>query len=418
MAFAICRIEKYQASLVRGIEIHDMREKPSKSNPDIDRDKSAENVMLVKSEDWAKSINERLAKLDLKKAIRKDAVVMCQAMITTTHGGLDHLDAKGKSDYFTDSLRFLQERYGKDNIFSAVIHMDEKTPHMHVNFTPIRDGRLSAKAIFDRKELTSLQTDFHREVASSRGLERGEERQEGQPKRRHQDVAMFKRTTAQAELENVQAELAKAKAQAGVFAVMEKNRVDLEIKTMKLQEEADRLSSISALKISENDFQQKIIGRKHKLFSTEDIYETLEDVKERIENNYIKPREYENLKLKKEVDYLKNENEKLKKHIEPWSKIESSLSKEQIEKIQYQAGIEAQSYRDANEIKLKTEKERKTFENEMLKTKRLGGFSILGDKIKLVKEIMLAWDKAQDKRTFENDVREQLSKGQSRGRSR
>lgn len=49
--------------------------------------------------------------------------------------------------FFRQSLDFIANRYGKENILSAVIHMDEKTPHMHVDLTPIRDGRLTAKAI-------------------------------------------------------------------------------------------------------------------------------------------------------------------------------------------------------------------------------------------------------------------------------
>lgn len=44
---------------------------------------------------------------------------------------------------------------------AANVHLDEKTPHMHLSLVPVtKDNRLSAKSLFDRKELRSLQDDF------------------------------------------------------------------------------------------------------------------------------------------------------------------------------------------------------------------------------------------------------------------
>jgi len=57
----------------------------------------------------------------------------------------------------------MAEKIGKDNIISAVVHMDEKTPHMHLSFCPITaDKRLSAKDILgNQKKLSNWQTEFH-----------------------------------------------------------------------------------------------------------------------------------------------------------------------------------------------------------------------------------------------------------------
>lgn len=50
--------------------------------------------------------------------------------------------------FFQTALDFLSRKIGKDNIFAATVHMDEKTPHMHLCFTQItEDGRLNAKEI-------------------------------------------------------------------------------------------------------------------------------------------------------------------------------------------------------------------------------------------------------------------------------
>lgn len=56
-------------------------------------------------------------------------------------------------EYFERALGFLKERVGEENIFSAVVHMDEKTPYLHLCFVPLtKDGRLSAKEILGNKK--------------------------------------------------------------------------------------------------------------------------------------------------------------------------------------------------------------------------------------------------------------------------
>ena len=65
--------------------------------------------------------------------------------------------------FFTEAVSFMERKIGKGNIFSAVVHMDEKTPHLHLCFTPItEDGRLSAKDILgNRANLSKWQDEFH-----------------------------------------------------------------------------------------------------------------------------------------------------------------------------------------------------------------------------------------------------------------
>jgi len=198
MSFGIVRVQKFKAPEVKGIQIHDHRERPSRTNPDIDREKTSQNYALVESFDWNKSIQERLSTLESKKAVRKDAVVMVQVMVTSDHEFFQGLTPEKEKTFFEESLRFIQERYGAENIFSAVVHKDEKTPHMHVNLTPIRKHRLTAKEIFNRKDVTSLHTDFNTAVGKNWGLKRGESREE---KRRHLDTEAFKLETRWAELE-------------------------------------------------------------------------------------------------------------------------------------------------------------------------------------------------------------------------
>jgi len=72
---------------------------------------------------------------------------------------------------------FLSRKIGRENIFSAVVHLDEKTPHMHLGVVPItKDGRLSAKEIIgNRVQLTKWQDDFFKHMVKSfPDIERGE----------------------------------------------------------------------------------------------------------------------------------------------------------------------------------------------------------------------------------------------------
>ena len=65
--------------------------------------------------------------------------------------------------YFERALEFLQREVGKENIFSAVVHMDERNPHMHLCFVPLtKDNRLSAKEVMgNRNKLIEWQDKFH-----------------------------------------------------------------------------------------------------------------------------------------------------------------------------------------------------------------------------------------------------------------
>ena len=79
--------------------------------------------------------------------------------------------------YFQEALNFIREHQVPKTIISAVVHMDEKTPHMHLSFVPLtEDGRLSAKEIIgNKKKLTQWQDRFWEHMVKKYpDLERGE----------------------------------------------------------------------------------------------------------------------------------------------------------------------------------------------------------------------------------------------------
>lgn len=173
MAFLVCHMQKLGSGALGGIQSHNNREKESKTNPDIDYSKSENNYSLVECENYRKAIKANIDDLKLEKAVRKDAVLACSFVITSSQDFFKNQSPEDTKAFFADTVKFFQERYGEKNVIAAQVHLDETTPHMHLLLTPIRDGKLSAKAIFDRKELQGLQTELHALVGHSRGLSRG-----------------------------------------------------------------------------------------------------------------------------------------------------------------------------------------------------------------------------------------------------
>jgi len=198
MAYGIIRVEGIKKTGVAGIQIHDTREKGvSHSNPDIKFEQSHLNYDLHENQtNFAEAINTRISELDLKRAVRKDANIMAQLFISASPDWMRNRTFDQQKQFFQDVYDWTCNRYGKENIVSAIVHMDEATPHLHINFVPITpDGRVSFEALFNerkRRDLSKLQDDFY-EHNQSKGydLERGE-RQTDSSKREHLSVIDFK----------------------------------------------------------------------------------------------------------------------------------------------------------------------------------------------------------------------------------
>ena len=159
------------------------------SNPQIDCRRTGGNYHIVKRQrSYTQFINDKIAALDLPTKVRKDAVLMCSFVVGSGGAFFKNLSLQEQEKFFAECTHFFAERYGECNIISAVVHMDETTPHLHLNLIPIANGRLCAKNLFDRKALTALQTDLYREVGAKWSLRRGKEGSQA----KHLDTAEFK----------------------------------------------------------------------------------------------------------------------------------------------------------------------------------------------------------------------------------
>ena len=194
MGYAVVHMMKIKSGAVGGIQSHNNREHEPKTNPDVDMSRSEDNYDLIPCDNYKRSIKEKLSNLvESSRAVRKDAVVVCNFIVTSDNETMDALGADRQREFFQDSVKWFSDRYGADRVLNATVHMDETTPHLHIGVMPItRDGRLSAKAIFTKTEMKAIQTEFARDVGEKYGLERGVEGSE----RTHLSEARFKEQKA------------------------------------------------------------------------------------------------------------------------------------------------------------------------------------------------------------------------------
>ena len=175
--YAILRFAKYKGPEIGHIEAHNEREKEKyASNPDVDTARSHLNFHLVTPErKYRAEAEKQIAAAGCRT--RSDSVRVVEALVTASP---EFFKGKKRSEvkaYFTEALDFIQKHQSKDTIISAVVHMDEKTPHMHLCFVPLtEDKRLSAKEIVgNKKKLTWWQDEFWKHmVRKYPDLERGE----------------------------------------------------------------------------------------------------------------------------------------------------------------------------------------------------------------------------------------------------
>lgn len=175
--YAILRFAKYKGPEIAHIESHNERTKEKyASNPDVDTTRSHMNFHLVTPErKYRAEAEKQIAAAGCRT--RSDSVRVVEALVTASP---EFFKGKKKSEvkaYFTEALDFIQKHQSKDTIISAVVHMDEKTPHMHLCFVPLtEDKRLSAKEIVgNKKKLTWWQDEFWKHMVKKYpDLERGE----------------------------------------------------------------------------------------------------------------------------------------------------------------------------------------------------------------------------------------------------
>ena len=260
------------------------------------------------------AIQCRLDNALLKRKIGTNQVRAIRVLLSGTHEAMKTIEEnKQLNNWCNDNLNWLKETFGEENLVSAVLHMDEKTPHIHATIVPIVTGerrkvknkteiviekykkknpnsnRLCADDVMARNQLKHYQNTYAMAMAKY-GLKRGIEGSEA----KHISTAEYYRTL---HFQNQQLE-------------QEKNIKQSELKSIE--------KSISSKRIVEN-FTNVITGSKTKKL------------------------EQENDQIKKEMISFKNQKEREQGKLqESVSKLENTIEKQNkiFDKIaQYQPDI-------------------------------------------------------------------------------
>ena len=323
-------MDKFKKEAVRGIQSHNQRERESHSNPDIDYERTTANYDLCEhaSGNYVEAIQSRIDDLLLVKAVRKDAVHMCGLIVSSDSAFFERLSPEDTRRFFEESRSFLSEFVGAENVISAMVHMDEKTPHMHVTLVPIVKGerkrrkreeqakkryrkkpadtvRLCADDIMTRLKLKSYQ-DSYAVAMAKYGLQRGIEGS----KARHKSTTQYYRDT-QRLADSLKAEVVDLQQQKET-AQEELKQAKKEVQTEKLKGAATTAATniaesvgslfgggkMKALERRNEDLQDRIFELEEEAQQRE--YQQVKQIQE-IKNAY----EQQNSKLSEFVDFVK-----------------------------------------------------------------------------------------------------------------
>ena len=175
--YAILRFAKYKGPEISGIEAHNERTKEKyASNPNIDPTRTHLNFHLIKPERrYRAECEKQIAEAGCRT--RSDSVRVVETLITATPEFFKGKKRAEIKEFFNEALDFIKQNQSPETIISAVVHLDEKSPHMHLCFVPLtEDKRLCAKEILgNKKKLTQWQDKYWEHMVKKYpDLERGE----------------------------------------------------------------------------------------------------------------------------------------------------------------------------------------------------------------------------------------------------
>ena len=226
--------------------------------PNVDATRTHLNRELVELPEGVtvrdEAIAHRIKSAGIKRKITPDQVRAIRVMMSGTHEDLMKIQQEGRMDeWCNDSMQWLYKTFGKENTVSAVLHMDETTPHIHATIVPIVTGerrkakqkqtegkrsyrkkadaaRLCADDVLNRDRLIGYHDDYAK-IMEKYGLQRGVRGSEA----RHTTTAQYYR-----DLKRQTGEL-----EAGVQQLQsEKKEADMQLKQVKREINTQKLEAV------------------------------------------------------------------------------------------------------------------------------------------------------------------------------
>lgn len=207
MSYAIIRNEKLTRAEAQGRCVHNDRRAKNHTNKDIDVSKSYMNYYIKKNElNYVKEFDKLKEKYVLKGQIRSNSIIVCEMVITSDSNFFNKIGEKETRRYFEESYKFVcnYNNLGERNILSAVVHLDEGSPHMHLVYVPVihtkdKDGnnidKICCREFWKGRDSYRNLQNAYWNCVKSKGfdLERGLPAEE--TKREHLDIKEYKAIT-------------------------------------------------------------------------------------------------------------------------------------------------------------------------------------------------------------------------------
>lgn len=269
--------QKNKISDVKGKE-NEQERKGFIRNKDIDLSKTHLNYDLVESNlNLYQRVKKRVEEVRENSKIQKNSVVDVSNIITLNKEQFEEWGEDKSKEYFREVYNYFCDEFGKENVVSAKVHMDEITPHMHLHFVPIRDGKLQCRSVLTQSRLNKVHTNAPKYLQEKgfnviRG--NGKTKERGNIDNIHE----YKK-----EIENI---------------------LSNELKNLKIDLEAHRGALNSILDLEHLEYKKTLLTGEIKLKN--DMFNSMiNSIKNlTIENNDLK----ENLKLKdKKIEKIENE---------------------------------------------------------------------------------------------------------------
>ena len=226
MGYAVLHLEKAKGADT-GMSAHIERTIHPKN---ADESRTHLNKELIEFPDGihsrSEAISYRINTAGITRKIGKNQVRAIRVLLTGTYEDMKRIEDRGQlNSWYQDNMQWLQETYGKENVVSAVLHMDEHTPHIHATIVPIvtcerrkakkeeENGkrkyrkkkvgtpRLCADDVMARNQLKNYQ-DSYAQLMNKYGLQRGIDGSEA----KHISISEYYKSLIGA-TENLQSEL-------------------------------------------------------------------------------------------------------------------------------------------------------------------------------------------------------------------
>lgn len=202
---------------VKGKEIEQERNGKIK-NADINLALTHLNYDLIDSD---KNLYQRVKeRVDFYKEtgsrVQKNSVVMYSNVFTIPKEYANTLSDEQKKEYFEIITDYFKDEFGEENVVSAKVHLDETTPHMHLQHVPgnTENGKLQAHKVMNRQRLNKIHEELPQRL-SERGYE--VERGTSEGKRYTKDVHEFKKVSLQREVDELTLERRSLKKEVGTL---------------------------------------------------------------------------------------------------------------------------------------------------------------------------------------------------------